>query len=139
MVPLLVFIVVPYITGDWHSANVHATFPGPWGGVKVAVVYLFILAWSAYGTEICATFTPEYKDTQRDSAMALRSISMFCLLVFTLLPLGLGGVTGAPSADTAEGQFYVHGVPEDRRPHGVEHLPDLPDREPGALDGVIHG
>jgi amino acid transporter len=107
MVPLLVFIVVPYLTGDWHASNVHATFPGPWGGVKLAVVYLFILAWSAYGTEICATFTPEYKDTKRDSAMALRSISMFCLLVFTLLPLGLGGVTGAPSADTAEGQFYV--------------------------------
>src|ERR1051326_5770058 len=71
------------------------------------MVYLFILAWSAYGTEICATFTPEYKDTKRDSAMALRTISVFCLLVFTLVPLGLGGVTGAPSADTAEGQFYV--------------------------------
>ena len=39
--------------------------------------------------------------------MALRTISMFCLLVFTLVPLGVGGVTGPPSADTAEGQFYV--------------------------------
>jgi amino acid transporter len=107
MVPLLVFMVVPYLTGDWHSSNIHTSFPGPWGGVKLAMVYLFILAWSAYGTEICATFTPEYKDTKRDSAMALRTISVFCLLVFTLVPLGLGGVTGAPSADTAEGQFYV--------------------------------
>ena len=106
MVPLLVFIIVPYLTGDWHSANVHATFPGPWGGVKLALVYLFILAWSAYGTEICATFAPEYKDTKRDTAMALRSASIFALLVFTLLPLGLGGVTGAPSTG-AEGQFYV--------------------------------
>jgi amino acid transporter len=107
MVPLFVFIVVPYLTGDWHASNVHATFPGPWGGVKLAMVYLFIMAWSAaYGTEICATFAPEYQDTERDTAMALRSASIFALLVFTLLPLGLGGVTGAPS-EGAEGQFYV--------------------------------
>jgi amino acid transporter len=107
MIPLIVFIIVPYLTGDWHSSNIHSSFPGPWGGVKLALVYLFILAWSAYGTEICATFAPEYHDTQRDTALALKSASIFALLVFTLLPLGLGGVSGAPSADTAEGQFYV--------------------------------
>jgi amino acid transporter len=107
MVPLFVFIVLPYLTGDWHSSNVHATWSGPWGGVKLALVYLFILAWSAYGTEICATFAPEYEDTERDTAMALRSASIFALLVFTLLPLGLGGVTGANVGDGAEGQFYV--------------------------------
>jgi amino acid transporter len=32
---------------------------------------------------------------------------VFTLVVFLLFPLGLGGVTGAPSAATAEGQFYV--------------------------------
>ena len=51
MIPLALFIIVPYFTGDWHSSNVHATFTGPWGGFKVAIVYMFILAWSAYGTE----------------------------------------------------------------------------------------
>ena len=35
MIPLALFIIVPYFTGDWHSSNVHATFPGPWGGLKV--------------------------------------------------------------------------------------------------------
>ena len=106
MVPLALFIVVPYLTGDWHSANVHATFPGPWGGVKLALVYMFILAWSAYGTEACATFAPEYKSIQ-DTHRALRSASMFMLLVCLLLPLGLGGVTGAVPAASAEGQFYT--------------------------------
>ena len=84
-----------------------ATFGGPWGGVKLSLVYLFILAWSAYGTEICATFAPEYQNTERDTAMALRSASIFALLVFTLLPLGLGGVSGSDLGDGAEGQFYV--------------------------------
>jgi amino acid transporter len=110
LIPLALFIVVPYFTGDWHSANVHATFTGPWGGVKLALVYMFILAWSAYGTEACATFAPEYHDTRRDTSRALRSAAMFMLLVCVLLPLGLGGVTGAVPSATAEGQFYTQAM-----------------------------
>jgi amino acid transporter len=106
MIPLALFIVVPYFTGDWHSHNVHATFTGEWGGIKVALVYMFILCWSAYGTEVAATFAPEYRDTQRDTARALRSAAMFMLLVCVLVPLGLGGVTGAVTTG-AEGQFYT--------------------------------
>ena len=106
MIPLALFIIVPYITGDWHSSNVHATFPGPWGGVKLALVFMFLNAWSDYGTEVCATFAPEYKDTRRDTHRALRSSAMFMLLVCVLLPLGLGGVTGAVTTG-AEGQFYT--------------------------------
>jgi amino acid transporter len=107
MIPLVMFIVVPYLTGDWHSSNIHASFTGPWGGVKLAIVYLFIMAWSAYGTEVSATFAPEFRDTKRDTAWALRTSSIFSLAVFTLLPLGLGGVSGSPNPATAEGQFYV--------------------------------
>ncbi len=106
MIPLALFIIGPYVTGDWHSSNVHATFTGPWGGIKLALVYMFILAWSAYGTEATATFAPEYKD-ERDTHMALRTSAMFMLLVCLLLPLGLGGVTGAVPSATAEGQFYT--------------------------------
>jgi amino acid transporter len=109
MVPLALFIFGPYITGTWHASNVHATFPGPWGGLKVALVFMFILAWSAYGTEACATFAPEYKSIQ-DTHRALRSAAMFMLLVCILLPLGLGGVTGAVPAATAEGQFYTQAM-----------------------------
>ena len=108
MIPLVLFVIVPYFTGDWHGSNVHATFTGPWGGIKLAIVYMFILAWSAYGTEACATFAPEYKST-RDVHQALRSAAMFMLLVCVLLPLGprrcprrlQGGHNGA------EGQFYT--------------------------------
>jgi amino acid transporter len=104
-VALFVFILVPYLTGDWHSGNVHATFTGPWGGTKLAFVYLFILGWSSWAAEVCATFAPEYK-TERDTHIALRSSAIFVVGVFALLPLGLGGVTGVPAAATQEGQFY---------------------------------
>lgn len=107
MIPLAVFIVVPYLTGDWHSSNVHYTAVPGYSNFTVAMVWLFIMCWSAYGIEVSASFAPEYHDTKRDTAMALRTSASFSLLVFVLLPLGLGGVTGAPDPAVAYGPFYV--------------------------------
>jgi len=106
MIPLAIVIVAPYLTGNWHSANMTWALHG-FTGFKVAMVYLFLFGWSAYAAEVCATFAPEYHDTRRDTTLALRSAATFTLLVYLLFPLGLGGVTGAPSSATAEGQFYV--------------------------------
>jgi amino acid transporter len=107
MVPLVIFILVPYLTGHWHSTNMTWAIPSGWGGFKLAMVYLFLFGWSSYAAEVCATFAPEYHDTRRDTTLALRSAAVFTLLVFLLFPLGIGGVSGAPSAATASGEFYV--------------------------------
>ncbi|MBV9425620.1 MAG: APC family permease [Solirubrobacterales bacterium] len=98
MIPLFVLMFGPWVSGHWHSSNVHwALASHQWGGVKIALVWLFIMAWSADGVEVCATFTPEYK-SRRDSTIALRTAGSFSLLVYILLPLGLGGFTGVPSS-----------------------------------------
>ncbi len=106
MVPLVIFILVPYLTGHWHSTNMTWYLHG-FSGFKLAMVYLFLFGWSAYAAEVCATFAPEYHDTRRDTTIALRSAAVFTLLVFLLFPLGIGGVAGAPPAATASGEFYV--------------------------------
>jgi amino acid transporter len=106
MVPLVIFIVVPYLTGHWHASNMTWALHG-FSGFKIAMVYLFLSGWSAYAAEVCATFAPEYHDTRRDTTIALRSAAVFTLLVFLLFPMGIGGVAGAPSAATASGEFYV--------------------------------
>jgi amino acid transporter len=106
MVPLVIFILVPYLTGHWHASNMTWALHG-FSGFKIAMVYLFLSGWSAYAAEICATFAPEYHDTRRDTTIALRSAAVFTLLVFLLFPMGIGGVAGAPSAATASGEFYV--------------------------------
>ncbi len=110
MLPLIVLTLVPFLTGDWHSSNLTWTVNGDWGGLKVAFVWLFIMAWSAYGIEVCASFAPEYHDTRRDTALALRSSAVFSLFVYTLLPLGVGGTASvdAVNKNGAEGQFYVN-------------------------------
>jgi amino acid transporter len=106
MVPLVIFILVPYLDGNWHSSNMTWALHG-FSGFKLAMVYLFLMGWSAYAAEVCATFAPEYHDTRRDTTIALRSAAVFTLLVFLLFPLGLGGLTGVPPASGQEGEFYV--------------------------------
>jgi len=106
LITLFIFMFVPYFTGDWHSSNMTWTLHG-WLGFKTAMVWLFLMCWSIYAAEICATFAPEYHDTKRDTTIALRSAGVFTLVVALLFPLGVGGVTGVPPADQLEGQFYV--------------------------------
>ena len=106
LVTLVIFMFVPYFTGDWHSSNMTWLLHG-WTGWKTAFVWLFLMGWSIYAAEICATFAPEYKDTRRDTTIALRSAGVFTLMVALLFPLGVGGVTGVPPLSQQEGEFYV--------------------------------
>jgi len=105
LVPLLLISFGPYIEGKWHSSNMTWDLHG-YDGFKLAMVYLFLMAWNTYGVEIAASFAPEYHDTRRDTAIALRTGATFALLAAVLFPLGMSGLYGAPPAATAEGQFY---------------------------------
>jgi amino acid transporter len=104
MIPLFVFIILTYLTGDWASGNMEWNITD-W---KTAVVWLYIMGWSAYGVETCAAFAPEYKDTVRDTTLALRSAAMFSLAVYILLPLGVAGTVGQETiAGDASGIVYL--------------------------------
>jgi amino acid transporter len=106
LVTLIIFMFLPYVTGNWHSSNMTWALHG-WLGWKTAFVWLFLMGWSIYAAEICATFAPEYHNTKRDTTIALRSAGVFTLMVALLFPLGVGGVTGVPPTATQEGEFYV--------------------------------
>ena len=108
--PLVVLIVMPYITGDWHSSNLHSYID--WGnfstaqttgsgdsvvyndGWRLVITWLYLMCWSSYGFECCASFAPEYHDPARDTAKALRSAALFSVIVYGLLPIGAVGVIG---------------------------------------------
>ena len=97
LIPLFCFIVLPYLTGDWESSNLTYKLNDPglaWGGWQMALVWLWIMCWSAWGVDVCATFAPEYKDTVNDTKLALRSAAVFSLLVYIFLPMGMVGAGG---------------------------------------------
>jgi amino acid transporter len=106
LIPLAVFMIVPYLTGDWESSNLNWLVDDS-GGWKTAVVWLYIMGWSAYGVETCAAFAPEYKDTVRDTTLALRSAALFSLVVYFALPLGITGAIGEQAAIDDPVAFYV--------------------------------
>ena len=109
LVPLVAFMILPFATGEWTTASFTGALddPGqPWGGWKLALVWLYVMCWTSLGVETCATFTPEYRDPARDAARALRAAAVFSLLVFVLLPLGAAGAAGEPAIAHDPITFY---------------------------------
>jgi amino acid transporter len=100
----------PFITGHFDSSSLSWKLGDAgqsWGGLKLAVVWLFLMGWSGYATEICATFAPEYKNVKRDTALALRASGLFALVVFLLLPIGTAGTVGEAAVAAQPVAFYV--------------------------------
>jgi len=114
LIPLAVIMFLPYVTGDFHSSNLHNNID--WGsttgdtGLKLVIVWLYVMCWSSYGMECCATFAPEYHDTARDTPMALRTAAVFGVIVYGLLPLGAVGTYGDKNITGSNylGNFYAN-------------------------------
>ncbi|MFF0435377.1 APC family permease [Streptomyces sp. NPDC004327] len=106
LVPLAVFIVGPFLSGDWSAANLHWDLHGT-AGLHKGIVWLYVMSWTSFGVEVCATFAPEYKDTVKDTSRALRAGVLFCLGVFILLPLALSGYLGEKAITGDPTTFYV--------------------------------
>ena len=108
VIPAFVLMFLPYLTGDWDSGNMNSLI-GSGGGLPLAITWLYFMCWSSYGIEVVATFAPEYHDTERDTTKALRAAAMFSVLVYALLPLGLGGTLGtdAVAGDETIIAFYT--------------------------------
>jgi amino acid transporter len=89
-----ILVIGGFANGGWTSDNLHWTFSGPWGGWKVAFVWLFIIGWTSYASEICATFAPEYKETRFDTWKAMRATALLTIVMYFLVPLGVTGSIG---------------------------------------------
>ncbi len=108
LIPAFVLMFLPYLTGDWSSDNMQWEI-GAGGGLGLALVWLYFMGWSAYGFESVAAFAPEYEDTATDTPRALRASAAFSVVVYALLPLGVGGTLGTTAiADDVTGiSFYI--------------------------------
>jgi amino acid transporter len=106
LVPLFVMSILPFLNGSFHSSNLNYTIDGHTGipGWTLAIVWLWLMCWSAWGVDVCATFAPEYKDTVRDTKLALRSAALFSMVVYILLPIAF---VGGGTEKLVSGYAYV--------------------------------
>lgn len=91
---ILAMIVVPLTSGDLHLDNLTFHAEGPWGGWKVVLVWLYVGAWSVYGSELCAAFAPEYVDTAKDTKRAMVSIAGVLIGFYLFVPMFTTGTIG---------------------------------------------
>ena len=112
LIPLFTFIVAPLISGQWDIANLTWGLGQPgadhWGGWQDAIVWLYLVGWTAYGTEMCAAFTPEYR-SNKDARRALSTSGGYTFMMFALVPLGVGGLMTQADAAADPTAVFVSG------------------------------
>ena len=106
LIPLFVFIVLPVFSSGWNPGALTWKLEG-WEGLHTAVVWLYVMAWTTLGVEVCTTFASEYRDPVKDTARAIRAAALFCLGVFFLVPLTLGGFAGEEAIGKDPATFFV--------------------------------
>lgn len=94
MIPVVIFGSASFFAAQWTSASFSWHLGTGIEGLRNALAWLFVMAWSAYSVEAAASFIPEYRNTVSDTRKALRVSALILLLVFTLAPLGLAGLLG---------------------------------------------
>ncbi len=104
LLPAFVLMFLPYVTGDWSSDNMTWEI-GAGGGLALALTWLYFMGWSSYGFETVAAFAPEYENPEFDTPRALRAAAAFSVVVYALLPLGIGGTLG--TATIAEDATFI--------------------------------
>lgn len=96
-VAIVILMVSALVTGHWSAHSLTWGTLGhadqPWHGWQLALVYLYVMGWTAYATEIGATFTPEYKDQKRDTSRVLISSAMLTLVFLVGGVITTTGVT----------------------------------------------
>jgi amino acid transporter len=108
LIPIVIFALAPLTTDGWSISNLHwdiaaSGFPG-W---RTAIAWMFVLAWSVYGIEAVASFVPEFRDTARDSRIALRLAGVFVIAVYLLVPFGVGGLADQSKVAEDPVAFYL--------------------------------
>lgn len=106
MIPLFAFIILPLFSGQWSPAELTWNLHGM-EGLRKALVWLYIMAWTTFGIEVCATFAPEYKNSVKDTTRAIKAAVLFCMGVFFLIPITLGGYAGEAAIQEDPATFFV--------------------------------
>ena len=105
MVPVAIFGTVSFADSGWSTSSFTWSLPSGGEGLRTALAWLFIMAWSAYAIEAAASFVPEFRDTVRDTRRSIRVAGLVFLAVAVLTPIGIAGLLGQDALAAAPYTF----------------------------------
>ncbi|MBV4513810.1 APC family permease [Pseudomonas kurunegalensis] len=110
LIPILVLAFAPLYSDAWsfsHFQTAWDRLPATdWTTGRTALMWLFLIAWSAYGTEMCAAFGPEYR-SKRDMRMALITSGLYTVAAFAAVAFSLGGLADQQAAIDNPNGFFI--------------------------------
>lgn len=101
-------LVLPVFFTEWSTASFSFNLLGEGSSVVSVLVWMYVGAWSIYGSELCATFAPEYRRPVRDVKRALKTMAMIYILVYALVPVITAGAIGEQGVVTDPVNFGVN-------------------------------
>lgn len=107
---IAILIIGSFASGHWSSHNLTWGLGKPgqaWNGWELAIAYMYVMCWTAYGTEIAATFSPEYRNQRRDATRALISSGLLTLVFLMAGPVSTTGVVGEKVVVSNEVGFFI--------------------------------
>lgn len=108
----VVCLIGPLFTNQVHLSNLHWTLDNS-GGIPAwekILIWSFIVSWTSYGTEVCATFAPEYDNPRRNLVLSLLSSSFLVLVIVVLSAVILPGAIGQAAINSNPLGFYTEVV-----------------------------
>jgi amino acid transporter len=98
LVPLLIVVIIPLVTGDVVMDNFSPFEPinGAWDKTGWSAFFgaLFLAAWSAYAFETTVCYMSEFRNPARDMSRAIIWAGVLCIGCYFLVPFVFQGVLG---------------------------------------------
>lgn len=86
--------ILPWFHGGFSLDNLHWSVGGSGIDWKVVAVFFYLSAWTAYGSEIVATYGPEFKNSRRDVPKSMIIGALVVAVLYFLVPAGAVGTVG---------------------------------------------
>ncbi|MFJ4112300.1 APC family permease [Pseudomonas sp. NPDC089758] len=110
LIPILVLAFAPLYSDAWNFEHFRKAWEvaptADWSTGRTALMWLFLIAWSAYGTEMCAAFGPEYR-SKKDMRLALVTSGLYTVAVFAAVAFSLGGLADQQAAIENPNGFFI--------------------------------
>jgi amino acid transporter len=92
--PVVIFSTSFVTAAKWSTSTFTWRLGSGFQGMRIALAWLFVMAWSSYGAEAVASFIPEFRETVSDTRKAMRISAFLLVIIFAVAPMGITGLLG---------------------------------------------